>query len=766
MNLKKLKLWALPAIALIALVFAGEASASHFRGGFVSWERVSGTTVKFKVRHAWRADSTDGVSLSFGDGIVHPYTQGTLIASLTDLSGQPYKVFEFEATHTYQSNGNWTAGFSSCCRIFGLVNGSSGSFSVYTNVNLIGGQNGSSIMSLPYILEVDNGPNDIALNPIDVDGPVTCRWATSAESGIDPPLATMTPNCHLVFDGTGKAHGTIYAGQVIMTDPSGAKTPYDMMFQVNANLANLAPICTLNGNANSTIPMGQPFSISVTGTDPEGLSLKVNHLGLPSGGATLTPVAGSTGASPMTATFNWTPVAIGQNAVTVLFQDNANQSCQKSFTLDVINPNSPPIANAGGDGNVNEGGNYTLDGSGSSDPNGDALTYTWTQLPGTTPVSLSDPNAVSPSFTAPWLANNETITFKLEVSDGTYSDIDTVDVTVTANNHPPVADAGDNSTIKEGATKTLNGALTYDPDNEPVQSYSWAQVGSGPVVTLLGGGSVNPSFTPALGLAGQSVTFQLQASDGKESSTLSSLPDANVSGDDLVTVQIVANSSPVADAGADQTKDEGNTAGLDGSASSDPDLDNIAHHWVQTGGTSVVLSDENAAKPTFTSPWVNAGGEDLTFELTVTDTDPLNPKSSKDTVVIHVTNANDPPRCDLAQPSIASFWPPNHTMQNVSIIGVSDVVGDTVSITITGATQDEPINGTGDGDTSPDASINGSNVLLRAERSGNGDGRVYNVNFTATDGKENCSGSVKVSVPHSRKTTAVDSGQTVDSTQP
>ena len=754
-------LWALVPLLMLALVFSGEASASHFRGGFIFWEKVSGNTVKFRVQHAWRASAPDRINLLFGDGGQTGSVQGSQIALLTDLSGNQYRIFEYQVTHTYPTNGNFTVSFSSCCRIGNLANGANGNFRVRTTVNLAAGQNGSSVMSLPYVLEVGNTANNIALNPIDADGPVSCRWATSSESGIAPPPATMTSDCRLVFNGTGMTHGKIFAGQVIMMQ-GGATTAYDMMFQVNANIVNLRPVCTLNGLANNTIPMGQPFSISVTGTDPEGLALTVNHLGLPSG-ATLTPAAGASGTSPMTATFNWTPAAVGLNAVTILFGDNINQSCQSSFSLNVINPF--PVADAGGDASINEGAGHTLDGSASYDGNGDVLNYSWTQLTGT-PVAINNPTTVTPSFTAPWLNSNETMTFMLTVNDGTYNDTDTVDVTVIANNYPPVTDAGDNGTIKEGATKTLDGSNSYDPNNEPIQSYTWTQVG-GPSVTLLGANTAIASFSPPLGMASQSLVFQLQASDGKEPSVLSSLPDPNVSGDDLVTVQVVENSIPIANAGSDQTKDENNTVELDGTASIDPDGDLISYAWLQTAGTSVALSSDTVAKPTFTAPWISPGGEDLAFSLVVTDNDSVNPKSSiSDQVVIHVTNANDPPRCDLAQPSVASLWPPSHTMQSVGIVGVSDASGDNVTITVSGVTQDEPVNGTGDGDTSPDASISGDNVLLRAERAGMGDGRVYNVSFSATDGKETCTGAVKVTVPHNRKAVAVDSGQSVDATQP
>jgi hypothetical protein len=103
----------------------------------------------------------------------------------------------------------------------------------------------------------------------------------------------------------------------------------------------------------------------------------------------------------------------------------------------------------------------------------------------------------------------------------------------------------------------------------------------------------------------------------------------------------------------------------------------------------------------------------------------------------------------------------------VEIVGVTDPNNDNVTITITGVTQDEPVTGLGDGDTAPDAVIQGNKVLLRAERAGGGNGRVYRVSFTATDSNgASCSGSVTVSVPHDRKdSTCMDDGQSFYSTQ-
>ena len=54
-------------------------------------------------------------------------------------------------------------------------------------------------------------------------------------------------------------------------------------------------------------------------------------------------------------------------------------------------------------------------------------------------------------------------------------------------------------------------------------------------------------------------------------------------------------------------------------ASSDPDSDTLTHAWAQVGGPATSLVDPYSATPSFTAPFISAGGGDLTFELTVDD---------------------------------------------------------------------------------------------------------------------------------------------------
>lgn len=146
-----------------------------------------------------------------------------------------------------------------------------------------------------------------------------------------------------------------------------------------------------------------------------------------------------------------------------------------------------------------------------------------------------------------------------------------------------------------------------------------------------------------------------------------------------------------------------------------------------------------------------------------------------------VLDANDPPSCDAARAlgeeskiqsnSGCLLWPPNHKLLSIELAGVTDPDGtDGLTIEITGARQDEPVQGAGSGDTSPDAVIqDGAEVeglLLRAEREGGGNGRLYVVSFTASDGASSCSGAVTVGAPHDRKDTPVDDGPVYDSTRP
>ena len=178
---------------------------------------------------------------------------------------------------------------------------------------------------------------------------------------------------------------------------------------------------------------------------------------------------------------------------------------------------------------------------------------------------------------------------------------------VGGSNRPPVANAGPDQTVTGGATVSLNGTGSTDP-NHDLLAYSWAQL-SGPVVTLSNATSATPTFTaPAAAPQTQVMRFRLIVSDGQVSSPA-----------DTVDIRLPGTTDlpPTSNAGPDVTVSAGWTVDLEGSGA-DPDGQPVTYHWSQTGGTPITLSNTSSARLTFVVP-SNFADQALTFRLLVHD---------------------------------------------------------------------------------------------------------------------------------------------------
>jgi len=229
----------------------------------------------------------------------------------------------------------------------------------------------------------------------------------------------------------------------------------------------------------------------------------------------------------------------------------------------------------------------TLDGRGSHDPNGDALTYAWKQVSG--PVELELRNASSPavSFVARAAGDYQ---LELRVNDGKVLSPPAA-VTVTVADVPPTADAGPDRGATFGQTVTLDGRSSRDANGDAL-TWQWTQV-QGPPATLQGADTARPSFTPTA--TGVHV-FELVVSDGTQASAPSRVTVLVDAPGDHVPVAMV---SP-ATAGARLTGVVGAPTSLDGSASVDADAEALRFAWSQLDGPAVSLAGADKPVASFT----------------------------------------------------------------------------------------------------------------------------------------------------------------------
>ena len=168
-----------------------------------------------------------------------------------------------------------------------------------------------------------------------------------------------------------------------------------------------------------------------------------------------------------------------------------------------------PVASAGAAQSAPAHTSVTLDGSASNDPDGSPLTYAWTQLSGAA-VTLAGATSAKPTFAAPNVRDQSKLTFGLLVNNSTLnSAAATVEVTVTPNNHPPVANAGKNQSVPLNANVTLDGSASSDADGDPI-TYNWTQTGGVPKQAFS-----TSAAQPALLITDPGTfTFQLVVNDG------------------------------------------------------------------------------------------------------------------------------------------------------------------------------------------------------------------------------------------------------------
>ena len=248
-------------------------------------------------------------------------------------------------------------------------------------------------------------------------------------------------------------------------------------------------------------------------------------------------------------------------------------SATDSVTVTIVRPeNQPPTANAGPDQVlIDEDGDgsepVTLDASGSEDPDGEITLYRWTE-DGIVLASGPDPTV---QLVLP-LGKHTIELIVIDDSGGPSEMGDEVVVVVNSRaNHPPVADAGDDQTLRDddgdgSEVVSLDGSRSYDVDGR-IARYVWME----------GDDVVADSA---------SATSEVPLNVGTHTLTLVVTDNRSAQGTDevVIIVNSPAQQAPVADAGPDQTILDSDSSGfeivtLDGCASQDLDGTIIRYEW-------------------------------------------------------------------------------------------------------------------------------------------------------------------------------------------
>ena len=235
----------------------------------------------------------------------------------------------------------------------------------------------------------------------------------SSVSGGGSVTVSVTAN-----SGSSQRSGTVtIGGASVSVAQTGASQP-----------TNRPPVAVAD---TATTSPGTPVIVAVLAndTDPDGDSLSVSAIATP-------PTHGmaGVGADLQTVLYSPGPTRTGEDSFTYRVSDGNGGTADATVTVTVqpsTSPNQPPTANAGPDQTVAQGVTVTLDGTGSSDADGDALSYYWHQDAGPE-VTFDNRAVVSPTFTAPVVPGDRRLIFRLVVSDLGGPDVseDTVTITV------------------------------------------------------------------------------------------------------------------------------------------------------------------------------------------------------------------------------------------------------------------------------------------------------------------------------------------------
>jgi uncharacterized repeat protein (TIGR01451 family) len=386
--------------------------------------------------------------------------------------------------------------------------------------------------------------------------------------------------------------------------------------------------------------------------------------------------------------------------------------------------NTPPTANAGADQTIECGGattSVTLDGTASTDADGDPLSYEWRD--GATVLGTGATLNTSLAF------GPHTITLKVTDPSGDFGE-DTVGVQIVDTTNPSIT-APANVSVNTGPGASSCGAFISDA----TLGTATASDGCSASVT------VTRTGVPAGNNFPVGTTIVTYTADDGHGHTANAYQSVTVTDNTPPVITTPANINVNAPANSCSVNVNPGTATA---------TDNCP--GVTVAGARNDSQPLNAPYPVGTT----------TITWTATDAHG-NTASGTQTVKV---NDVTPPTIVLTTNAI-SLGSPNHSYQTLSIANLvasvsdgCDASVDINDVVISQATSDEIENGNGDGNTSNDIVIapDCKSLQLRAERQGGGNGRVYKITLKVKDSSGNVATAVRTIVVPQGSSPAVDSG--------
>jgi RHS repeat-associated protein len=301
---------------------------------------------------------------------------------------------------------------------------------------------------------------------------------------------------------------------------------------VTVNPQNQAP--NVNAGAEQSVTLPSAATLQGTVTDD----------GLPTGSSVT--VMWSKLSGPGTVSFS-SATSVNTNASFTVAGDYTLQltasdtalSNHDEVIIHVAPQNHAPTVNAGVNQTITLPASASLNGSVSDDglPTGSTITTTWSKVSGPGTVTFGNANV---TVTTATFSEAGSYVLRLSASDSDLSNQADVTITVIAENHAPIVDAGPDQTITLPAGANLNGTASDDglPAGNSLTA-SWNKV-SGPGTVAFG--NPNTTATTATFTEAGIYTLRLTASDSDLSAS-----------DDVVFTVITGNQPPVVNAGADQS---------------------------------------------------------------------------------------------------------------------------------------------------------------------------------------------------------------------